>query len=1148
VSFRRLWVSAVPLASVCLVVIMSASAASTPPGPGKFLGEGKQSAAAATGVSALPAGFQDTTVFSGLTFPTNLRFASDGRVFVAEKSGLIKVFSSLAATTPTVVADLRTKVDDYWDRGLLGLALDPNFPSSPYIYALYTYDAPIGGTAPVWNDACPTPPGPTTDGCVVSGRLSRLTIAGNTATSEQVLIEGWCQQYPSHSIGDLAFGPDGDLYVSAGEGANFNLVDYGQGGGGTGSPTPKNPCGDPPSGVGGTESPPTAEGGSLRSQSSRRPAGEPVLLNGAILRLDPATGAGASGNPNAGSSDPNKRRIIAYGLRNPFRFVFRPGTNEVWVGDVGWGAWEEVDRIVDPTAGVVNFGWPCYEGADPQPAYQTAGLNLCSSLYSAGSAAAPYFSYPHLTPIVSGESCPNANGSVISALAFYNGSSYPAAYQGALFFGDHSRNCIWVIPKGANGLPDPGQIQTFITPAANPVDLETGPNGDLFYVNHDGGTVERISYADLGTDKALRRPASASSSYSTSYSADRANDGDSTTRWSSAFADNQWWQADLGAVRQVDTVSLNWEAAYASSYKIQVSSDGSTFTDAANVSTTQPGWKTTTFTAVAARYVRVLGLTRATPYGISFWDAQVFGPPDTGGTVPVNISPPSIDGFAGQGQTLTASVGQWSTGSGAPTSYAYQWQRCNNSGANCQPLTGATASTYRVAIGDVGLTLKVAVVASNGAGSSDPADSAVTSVVRSDLALGHPASASSSYSTSYSADGANDGDSTTRWSSAFADNQWWQADLGAVRQVDTVSLNWEAAYASSYKIQVSSDGSTFTDAASVSTTQPGWKTTTFPAAAARYVRVLGVTRATQYGISFWDAQVFGPAGTPPTPVIDTPSSTLTWKVGDLISFSGHATDSTGTLPASALKWAEIIHHCTTPNDCHTHLIQTFNGVSSGSLNAPDHEYPSWLELELTATNSAGISASTSVRLDPKTVDLSFATRPTGLSLTVGSSTSVAPFTRTVIVNSATSVSAPATQTLNGTTYQFSSWSDNGAASHTITAPASTATYTATYTVGGGAPPVNTTQPSISGQPREGRTLTTTNGGWTGATPMTFKYQWRRCDSGGNSCVDIQNATASSYALTSADVGFRMRARVTATNSGGSASADSAPTVSVKAGH
>jgi hypothetical protein len=119
-------------------------------------------------------------VISGLTNPTNVEFAPDGRVFVAEKSGLVKVFPSLGATTPSIFADLRTEVDDYWDRGLLGLALDPKFPARPYVYVLYTYDHNIGDPAPPpkWRDACPTPPGPNTDGCVVSARLSRLTADG----------------------------------------------------------------------------------------------------------------------------------------------------------------------------------------------------------------------------------------------------------------------------------------------------------------------------------------------------------------------------------------------------------------------------------------------------------------------------------------------------------------------------------------------------------------------------------------------------------------------------------------------------------------------------------------------------------------------------------------------------------------------------------------------------------------------------------------------------------------------------------------------------------------------------------------------------------------------------------------------------------
>ena len=109
--------------------------------------------------------FQESVVFSGLTHPTVVRFSPDGRVFVAQKDGRILVFDSLTDTTPTVFADLRANVHDFWDRGMLGMALDPNFPATPDVYVLYTYDAPIGGMPPTWGDNCPTPPGPTTDGC-----------------------------------------------------------------------------------------------------------------------------------------------------------------------------------------------------------------------------------------------------------------------------------------------------------------------------------------------------------------------------------------------------------------------------------------------------------------------------------------------------------------------------------------------------------------------------------------------------------------------------------------------------------------------------------------------------------------------------------------------------------------------------------------------------------------------------------------------------------------------------------------------------------------------------------------------------------------------------------------------------------------------
>jgi glucose/arabinose dehydrogenase len=720
-----------------------------------------------------PAGFSEQTVFSGLTNPTAVRFSPDGRVFVAEKSGLIKVFDSLTDTQPDVFADLRTEVHNFWDRGLLGLALDPGFPNTPYVYVLYTYDAAIGGAAPRWgtagatSDGCPSPPGATADGCVVSGRLSRLTASGNAMTGqEQVLIEDWCQQYPSHSIGSLDFGSDGALYVSGGDGASFNFVDYGQDG------SPLNPCGDPPGGVGAVLTPPTAEGGALRSQDLRT-AADPTGLDGALLRVDPATGAGLPDNPNAASSDPNARRIVAYGMRNPFRFAARPGTGEVWIGDVGWNTWEEIERIQAPTAAVTNLGWPCYEGAGRQSGYDSANLSICENLYAAGAGAvqAPLFAWNHGSLVVPGEQCPTGS-SAAAGIAFGSANSnYPTEYRGALFFADYSRDCIWAMLPGSNGVPDPANIRTFAAGAANPVQLQIGPGGDLFYPDFDGGTIRRAI-----------------------------------------------------------------------------------FSPAANQ---------------------------------------------------------------------------------APTAVA-----------TASPTTGSAPLTVQF----------------DGSGSSDP-------------------------------------------------------DAG-----DTLSYAWDLDGDGQY------DDSTAT-APSYTYTSSG-----------SYVASLRVTDT--HGASGTVTVTISVGNTAPTATINSPAPGTTWKVGDVIQFAGGATDAQdGPLPASALSWSLILHHC--PSNCHTHPLQTFAGVAGGSFTTPDHEYPSYLELRLTATDSGGLTDTKSVQLDPKTVSLTLDSSPAGFLLTLNGSQVATPFSKTVIQGSKNSISAPSPQTKAKKSWVFRSWSDGGAQAHDVVVNSSSS-YVATF--------------------------------------------------------------------------------------------------------
>ncbi|WUV77559.1 discoidin domain-containing protein [Streptomyces sp. NBC_01477] len=257
----------------------------------------------------------------------------------------------------------------------------------------------------------------------------------------------------------------------------------------------------------------------------------------------------------------------------------------------------------------------------------------------------------------------------------------------------------------------------------------------------------------------------ASSTENAGTPASAAVDGNTGTRWSSAASDPQWLQVDLGATDTISSVTLNWEAAYGKAFKIQTSADGSNWTDVYSTTTGTGGIQTLAVNG-SGRYVRLYGTARATGYGYSLWEFQVYG--STGG----GSTPPAAGTLLSQGKTATAS------------------------------------STENA---------------------------------------GTPASA------------AVDGNTGTRWSSAAADPQWLQVDLGATATISSVTLNWESAYGKAFKIQTSADGSNWTDVYSTTTGTGGVQTLNVTGSG-RYVRVYGTTRATGYGYSLWEFQVFGTAG------------------------------------------------------------------------------------------------------------------------------------------------------------------------------------------------------------------------------------------------------------------------------------------------
>jgi glucose/arabinose dehydrogenase len=366
-------------------------------------------------VLTLPTDFTDSPFVSDLTHPTDMEFAPDGRLFVAEQAGKVYI-AKTNGTNVTLVTflDISSKVDSTDERGLMAVAFDPNFSTNHYVYLHYTKKATA--TTSVHN------------------RVVRVTASGDTvvAGSEKLIFRLDNQDDTHHMGGALDFDKDGKLYISTGDNV----------------------------------------GGNTQSHNN---------LLGKILRIN-KDGTIPTGNPFYASATGKHRAIWTLGLRNPFKFALKPGTNTIFINDVGADAWEEIDR----GAPGANYGWNLCEGNHDNPS-RPGSVDCSAAPYTA-----PVHEYAHGST--------DTTACSITGGTFYNPTTvqFPSAYMGDYFFADFCSGWIRRLE------PSPGggfAASEFATGLEWPIDLEVSQTGELYYLvrgsTDSPGSVRKIGYAGI---------------------------------------------------------------------------------------------------------------------------------------------------------------------------------------------------------------------------------------------------------------------------------------------------------------------------------------------------------------------------------------------------------------------------------------------------------------------------------------------------------------------------------------------------------------------------------------------------------------------------------------------------------------------------
>jgi glucose/arabinose dehydrogenase len=382
-----------------------------------------------TPVQSLAKGLADHLVGT-VDAPTDIAFTPNGRGLVTTRGGTVRVLRD-DAVLPGAALDLRGRICSNGERGLLGIAVDPKFRDTHWIYVFWTFDK---------SSSCGEAPAATP-----VNRVTRFTLDGTTVApgSAHLIVDNVPSPASNHNAGDLAFGADNRLYITTGDG--------------------------------GCEIGAPSDCGALNDNSRRLD-----IPNGKVLRVtrsgdippdNPYVGAGdarrctAPGGPDAGAGPCVE--TFAFGLRNPFRMAMEPGTSTLWVNDVGQSTWEEIDHI---TASA-DYGWNLREGF----CVTGSTVDCTPSSYTD-----PEFAYDRST------GCRTVTGA-----AFVPAGTWSGRFAGDYMFADFACNSIWRLHDNAGLLeakplsPADGPVALAFGPSP--------PGRALYYLENVTGEIHRIT-------------------------------------------------------------------------------------------------------------------------------------------------------------------------------------------------------------------------------------------------------------------------------------------------------------------------------------------------------------------------------------------------------------------------------------------------------------------------------------------------------------------------------------------------------------------------------------------------------------------------------------------------------------------------------